>query len=50
MTPAIKSTIPYIVFRRYNKALRRLVKLPAYLGSEYSCPVCGTGLRAFKPV
>jgi SAM-dependent methyltransferase len=50
VTPAIKSTIPYIVFRRYNKALRRLVKLPAYLGSDYTCPVCGTGLRAFKPV
>ena len=46
----IKSTVPYITFRRYNKALRRLVKLPAYLGTSHSCPVCGVGLRAFKPM
>jgi hypothetical protein len=46
----IKSTVPYITFRRYNKALRRLVKLPGYLGSSHSCPVCGVGLRAFKPM
>jgi SAM-dependent methyltransferase len=47
---SIKNSIPYIVFRRYNKALRRLVKLPAYLGTDHTCPVCGTGLRAFKPM
>jgi len=46
----IKSTVPYITFRRYNKALRRLVKLPGYLGTSHSCPVCGVGLRAFKPM
>ena len=46
----IKSTVPYIAFRRYNKALRRLVKLPGYLGTSHTCPVCGIGLRAFKPM
>jgi len=46
----IKSTVPYIAFRRYNKALRRLVKLPGYLGTNHTCPVCGIGLRAFKPM
>jgi SAM-dependent methyltransferase len=46
----IKNSVPYIVFRRYNKALRRLVKLPQYLGHDYTCTVCGVGLRAFKPM
>jgi SAM-dependent methyltransferase len=48
--PAIKSTVPYITFRRYNKALRRLVNLPRYLGTSHACPVCGVHLRAFKPM
>jgi SAM-dependent methyltransferase len=47
---AIKSSVPYNTFRRYNKALRRLVKLPGYLGSAHSCPVCGTRLRRFRPM
>ncbi|MBX9842088.1 MAG: class I SAM-dependent methyltransferase [Xanthobacteraceae bacterium] len=46
----IKSTVPYITFRRYNKALRRLIKLPGYLGTSHVCPICGVGLRAFKPM
>jgi predicted SAM-dependent methyltransferase len=46
----VKNSIPYIVFRRYNKALRRAVKLPRYLGSQHRCPVCHIGLRAFKPI
>jgi len=46
----IKNSVPYITFRRYNKALRRAVKLPRYLGAEYRCPVCQVGLRAFKPM
>lgn len=48
--PNIKNTVPYIVFRRYNKALRRAVKLPRYLGTQHRCPVCQVGLRAFKPM
>jgi len=47
---AIKNSVPYITFRRYNKALRRIVKLPRYLGTDHTCPVCGIGLRAFKPM
>lgn len=50
MFAAIKNSVPYITFRRYNKAFRRLVKLPRYLGTDYTCPVCGVGLRAFKPM
>jgi SAM-dependent methyltransferase len=46
----IKNSVPYITFRRYNKAFRRLVKLPGYLGREHTCPVCGVGLNAFKPI
>jgi len=36
--------------RRHGKALKRALKLPRYLGSTYRCPVCGTGLREFKPM
>jgi SAM-dependent methyltransferase len=50
MFPNIKNTVPYIVFRRYNKALRRAIKLPRYLGTQHRCPVCQVGLRAFKPM
>ena len=50
MFAAIKNSVPYITFRRYNKAFRRFVKLPRYLGADYRCPVCGVGLRAFKPM
>ena len=38
MFSAIKNG-PYITFRSYNKALRRLVKLPGYLGTSHGCPV-----------
>jgi SAM-dependent methyltransferase len=47
---AIKSSVPYIVFRRHNKALKRLIKLPRYLGTSCTCPICGVGLNAFKPM
>jgi SAM-dependent methyltransferase len=47
---SIKNSVPYITFRRYNKALRRAIRLPRYLGTEHRCPVCRVGLRAFKPM
>lgn len=50
MLARIKQSVPYIRFRRWQKALRRQLKLPAYRGTAYRCPICGTGLRAFKPV
>jgi SAM-dependent methyltransferase len=46
----IKHSVPYVTFRRYNKALRRLVMLRSYLGTDYVCPVCGVSLRTFKPM
>jgi SAM-dependent methyltransferase len=47
---SIKSTVPYITFRRANKALRRTINLPRYLGNALACSICGIGLRAFKPM
>jgi SAM-dependent methyltransferase len=47
---SIKRSIPYKVFRGYNKALWRYLSLPRYLGRAYTCPVCGVGLRSFKPM
>lgn len=45
-----KNSIPYVAFKERRKAIERRVKLPRYLGSDFQCPVCETGLRAFKPV
>ena len=39
----------YDAVRRRGKVLKRAIKLPQYLGTEYQCPVCGVGLRAFRP-
>ena len=50
MFARIKHSVPYMAFREWNKHLRRQIKLPSYRGSEHRCPVCGTGLRAFKPM
>jgi SAM-dependent methyltransferase len=40
----------YDTFLRRGKVLKRAIKLPQYLGTEYQCPVCGIGLRAFRPL
>ena len=50
MFARIKHSIPYMAFREWNKHLRRQIKLPSYRGSDHRCPVCGTRLRAFKPM
>ncbi len=50
MLARIKQSVPYIAFREWNKALRRRMKLPAYLGNDHQCPICGQNLRAFKPM
>jgi len=50
MLARIKQSVPYITIREWNKALRRRMKLPAYLGNEHQCPICGQTLRAFKPM
>ena len=44
----IRNSLPYVRFKSAKKAIQRAIKLPRYLGSEYRCPICGVGLRAFK--
>jgi SAM-dependent methyltransferase len=48
MLAKFKSSTQYQTFRRWNKSLRRRLDLLNYLGSAHRCPVCLTGLRAFK--
>jgi SAM-dependent methyltransferase len=59
MFDSLKSTHAYQVYRhsllydtvrRHGKVLKRAINLPHYLGTKYECPVCGVGLRAFKPM
>jgi SAM-dependent methyltransferase len=59
MFESIRSTRAYDLYRhsllyesvRYHgKVLKRTIKLPRYLGSDYQCPVCGVRLRAFRPL
>jgi SAM-dependent methyltransferase len=40
----------YDTVRRGGKVLKRAIKLPLYLGNHFFCPVCGFGLRAFRPM
>lgn len=50
MLARVKQSVPYVRFREWGKALRRRAKLPAYRGGDYQCPICGIGLRAFRPI
>jgi SAM-dependent methyltransferase len=59
MFDSLKSTHAYQIYRhsllydtvrRHGKVIKRVIKLPRYLGTEYQCPVCGVGLRAFRPM
>ena len=45
-----RQSLLYDTVRKHGKVLKRAIKLPRYLGSEYQCPVCGVGLRAFRPM
>jgi SAM-dependent methyltransferase len=45
-----RNSLLYDTIRRKGRVLKRAVKLPRYLGSEFKCPVCGIGLRAFRPI
>jgi SAM-dependent methyltransferase len=52
-TPAYKfyrQSLIYDAVRKRGKVLKRAMRLPRYLGTEYQCPVCGVGLRAFRPM
>lgn len=46
----LKSTPAYAAFKQDSKAVQRWLALPRYVGRTYTCPVCGTGLRRFKPI
>jgi len=48
MLAKFKASASYKTFRKWNKSLRRRFDLLGYLGSSCRCPVCLTGLRAFK--
>lgn len=59
MFESVKNTSAYRLYRqsliydrvrKNGKVLKRAFKLPRYLGSDYQCPVCGTGLRTFRPM
>jgi SAM-dependent methyltransferase len=50
MFASIRNSLPYVRFKSTKKAIQRAIKLPRYLGSEHRCPICGVGLRAFKPI
>jgi SAM-dependent methyltransferase len=45
-----RQSLLYDTVRNHGKVLKRAIRLPRYLGSQYQCPICGTGLRAFKPI
>ena len=45
-----RESLLYDTVRRHGKVVKRAIRLPQYLGSQYQCPICGTGLRAFKPI
>jgi SAM-dependent methyltransferase len=45
-----RQSLVYDTVRKHGKVLKRAIKLPRYLGTEYQCPVCGVGLRAFRPM
>jgi predicted SAM-dependent methyltransferase len=46
----LKGTSAYVAYRENTKAAQRWLALPRYLGRTHACPVCGTGLRRFKPI
>ena len=50
MLSNLKHNALYVAFKERRKAFKRKLKLPQYLGDAHCCPVCGTKLRAFKPI
>ena len=50
MALRLKDTAAYVAIKDAKKALVRRIKLPQYLGTTFACTVCGTKLRAFKPI
>jgi SAM-dependent methyltransferase len=50
MLATVKRTAAYVRFKEWNKSVRRRMRLSRYLGTQYRCPICGTGLKAFLPM
>ena len=50
MLTGLKHSVAYVAYKEQRKALLRWLKLPQYRGDAHCCPVCGTHLRAFKPI
>lgn len=50
MLANFKRTALYSDIKEANKALKRRLALHKFRGTEHQCPVCGTQLRAFKPL
>jgi SAM-dependent methyltransferase len=46
----IKRSVPYGTLKEWAKALKRRAGLASWRGDRYRCPICRTGLRAFKPI
>jgi SAM-dependent methyltransferase len=45
-----KNSVAYVTLKEWQKALTRRLRLPRYRGHAFCCPICGTHLRAFKPL
>lgn len=50
MLARIKRSVAYVTMKEWKKAALRKAALPRYLGNTHECNVCGTHLRAFRPV
>jgi SAM-dependent methyltransferase len=50
MLQRYKQTRFYERWKARGKALRRWLAFPSYRGRTVQCPICGAGLRAFKPI
>jgi SAM-dependent methyltransferase len=44
-----KHSLAYVTLKEWQKDLRRKFHLGKYRGNDFSCPVCGVELAAFKP-
>ena len=45
-----RQSLVYDRVRKNGKVLKRAIKLPHYLGSDYQCPVCGQTLFNDEPL
>jgi SAM-dependent methyltransferase len=50
MLGKLKRTEAYAAFKERKKALQRWASRPWNTGNAFRCPVCGSGLRRFKPI